>query len=192
MIYAQSDQIHQVHVYFIHTREPHTGCCPPLPHWVGVSLLSIPPSLGWNQACLPLGWYQACLARSRESKSGVQISLWDTCPNTLRSPPPPLSGWMDTTSWKTTKHKTFRLHCHTISHLKQLYHFTSAYTTSHVAIQDTLRALLDNHGNIEVWFLLGHKIKIIVKSAMESWSIFNSLLLVLKNYRGTNVILHNT
>lgn len=138
MIYAQSDQIHQVHVYFIHTSEPHTGCCPPLPHWVGVSLLSIPPSLGWNQACLPLGWYQACLARSRESKSGVQISLWDTCPNTLRSPPPPLSGWMDTTSWKTTKHKTFRSHCHTISHLKQLYHFTSAYTTSHVAIQDTL------------------------------------------------------
>lgn len=175
------------------TRENHTQAAvhPSLTELVSVCCPS-PPSLGWNQACLPLGWYQACLARSRESKSGVQISLWDTCPNTLRSPPPPLSGWMDTTSWKTTKHKTFRSHCHTISHLKQLYHFTSAYTTSHVAIQDTLRALLDNHSNIEEGFLLGHKIKIIVKLAVESWSIFNSLLLVLKNYRGTNVILHNT
>lgn len=33
------------------------------------------------------------------------------------------------------------------------------HTRHHIAIQETLRALFDNHGNIEQGFLLGHVIR---------------------------------
>lgn len=116
MIHTQCGPIHKVHLNNLHTREPHTGCYPPSIHLPSLSWYQFsvhPPLAGVVSGLFAspltgvvsglfapplLGWYQACLACSRESKSGVHISLCDTCPNTLRSPSPLLSGCMDTTS----------------------------------------------------------------------------------------------
>lgn len=190
MIHTQSDQIHKVHVYIIHMSEPHTGCCPPLPHWVGVSLLSISPlaCVVSRLVCLWVGI--RLVLPAAESRSPGYRSACKTHVLTHLGPHPRRCPGEWTPHPEKPQNKIHLDHIVTQFHTLNNSITLHQHTRHH--IQDTLRALLDNQGNIEVWFLLRHKIKIIVKSAVESWSIFNSLLLVLKNYRGSNVILHKT